>query len=106
VSQVAEYEAESWPRFEKFNEAVSFGPPSPYPDDHRLRAEQHARGPKSFSVFGHDAATTTVLLDTEVLVRTLLDELPGPRRDPGAEPPAIVGTPMRSPGRLDVVWEV
>ena len=78
VSQVAEYEAESWTLFEQFNEAVSFGPPSPYPEFHRLRAEaavhpamphlgvteQTPGQPKTFSVYGYDAATT-VLRDTE-----------------------------------------
>lgn len=94
MSQVAEYEAESWALFEQFNKAVSFGPPSPYPEYHRLRAEaavhpgmphlglteQHADGPKSFSVFGYDAATT-VLLDTEtysnIAYKPLIGEVMG-----------------------------
>jgi hypothetical protein len=45
-------------------------------------------------------------METEVLVRTLLTELPGLRLDPEAEPPAIVGTLLRSPARLDVIWDV
>jgi hypothetical protein len=36
----------------------------------------------------------------------LLAELPGLRLDPDADPPEIVGTLMRSPARLDVIWEV
>jgi cytochrome P450 len=44
-------------------------------------------------------------METEVLVKSLLDGLPGLRLDPAAEPPVIVGTLMRSPARLDVVWE-
>jgi cytochrome P450 len=78
MSQIAEYEAESWAVFEQFNEAVTFGPASPYPEFHRLRREaavhpgvphlgvtaQDPAQPPTFSVFGYDAATT-VLRDTE-----------------------------------------
>lgn len=94
MSQVAEYEAESWTLFEQFNKAVSFGPPSPYPEYHRLRAEaavhpgmphlgvteQTPGQPKTFSVFGYDAATT-LLLDTEtysnIAYRPLIGEVIG-----------------------------
>ena len=44
-------------------------------------------------------------METEALVRTLLRELPGLRLDPGADEPYIAGTLLRSPPRLDVVWD-
>lgn len=78
MSQVVEYEAESWAVFEEFNDTVSFGPPSPYPDYHRIRAEgsvhpglphlgiteQPPDQPMTFSIFGYDTATE-VLRDAE-----------------------------------------
>ncbi|MCV7081769.1 cytochrome P450 [Mycolicibacterium insubricum] len=45
-------------------------------------------------------------LETEDLVRALLDSLPGLRLDPDCPPPTIEGTLMRSPARLNVVWDV
>ncbi len=44
-------------------------------------------------------------METEALVRTLLRELPGLRLDPGADESYIAGTLLRSPPRLDVVWD-
>lgn len=44
-------------------------------------------------------------METEALVRALLRELPGLRLDPDAEEPHIAGTLLRSPPRLDVVWD-
>ncbi|OBF11269.1 cytochrome P450 [Mycobacterium sp. ACS4331] len=44
-------------------------------------------------------------LETEELVRALLDSLPGLRLDPDAPPPTVEGTLMRSPARLNVVWD-
>jgi cytochrome P450 len=59
--------------------------------------------------FGHGAhlciGQHLAKMETEVLVRTLLDALPRLRLDPDAEPPVIEGTLLRSPARLDVVWE-
>ncbi|HEX5256625.1 MAG TPA: cytochrome P450 [Mycobacterium sp.] len=44
-------------------------------------------------------------LETESLVHALL-ELPNVRLNPDAETPTIEGTLMRSPSRLEVVWDV
>lgn len=44
-------------------------------------------------------------METEDLVRALLDGLPGLRLDPDSAPPTIEGTLMRSPGALNVVWD-
>ncbi|MEB4210610.1 cytochrome P450 [Mycobacterium sp. 94-17] len=44
-------------------------------------------------------------METEDLVRALLDGLPGLRLDPASPPPSIEGTLMRSPATLNVVWD-
>jgi cytochrome P450 len=44
-------------------------------------------------------------METESLVRALVRELPNLRLDPALDPPQIEGTLMRSPERLDVVWD-
>jgi cytochrome P450 len=60
--------------------------------------------------FGHGAHLCLGMhlakMETEALVRALLTELPGLRLDPDAPPPEIVGTLLRSPARLDVIWDV
>lgn len=60
--------------------------------------------------FGHGAHLCIGMhlakMETEALVRALLTELPGLRLDQDAPPPEIVGTLLRSPARLDVVWDV
>jgi len=90
MNQIAEYEAESWTLFERFNEGVSFGPPSPYPEFHRLRAEsavhpgmphlgipQAPSGqPQTFSVYGYETATA-VMRDTETYSNTAYHSLIG-----------------------------
>jgi cytochrome P450 len=88
MTQLAEYEAECWAVFEQFNQSVTFGSESPYPELHRLRAEcavheglPHLgitdRGdPPNFSVFSYDAATT-VLLDTDTYSNTAYHPLIG-----------------------------
>jgi len=77
----------------------------PDPDNFDLTRER-----QTHVGFGHGAhlciGQHLAKMETEVLVRALLDGLPGLRLDPDAEPPAIVGTLLRSPARLDVVWEV
>ena len=58
--------------------------------------------------FGHGAHLCIGMhlskLETESLVHALL-ELPNLRLDPAADAPTIEGTLMRSPSRLDVVWD-
>jgi cytochrome P450 len=44
-------------------------------------------------------------METEALVHALVQRLPGLRLDPEAEPPFVTGTLLRSPPRLDVVWD-
>jgi cytochrome P450 len=44
-------------------------------------------------------------METESLVRALVRDLPNLRLDPALDPPQIGGTLMRSPERLDVVWD-
>lgn len=44
-------------------------------------------------------------METEVMVRAVLDGLPGLRLDPDHPCPAIDGTLMRSPAELKVVWD-
>jgi cytochrome P450 len=44
-------------------------------------------------------------METEALVDALVRRLPGIRLDPDAEPPFIAGSFLRSPPRLDVVWD-
>jgi cytochrome P450 len=44
-------------------------------------------------------------METEDLVRALLDSLPGLRLDPDCPAPTIEGTLMRSPAHLNVVWD-
>jgi cytochrome P450 len=44
-------------------------------------------------------------METEALVHALVERLPGLRLDPEAEAPFVAGTLLRSPPRLDVVWD-
>ena len=44
-------------------------------------------------------------METEALVHALVQRLPGLRLAPEAEPPFVAGTLLRSPARLDVVWD-
>ena len=65
---------------------------------------------KSALAFGHGLHLCLGMhlskMETEELVRALLDSLPGLRLDPDRPPPAVEGTLMRSPARLEVVWDV
>lgn len=44
-------------------------------------------------------------METQALIEALFDGLPNLRPDPDAPPPSISGSFMRSPRRLDVVWD-
>lgn len=60
--------------------------------------------------FGHGAHQCLGMhlarLETTVMLNMILDQLPGLRLDPDADPPSIEGQIFRSPPRLDVVWDV
>lgn len=64
---------------------------------------------KSALAFGHGVHLCIGMhlskMETEDLVRALLDSLPGLRLDPDFPPPTIEGTLMRSPAQLNVVWD-
>ncbi|MBB3603781.1 cytochrome P450 [Mycolicibacterium sp. BK556] len=64
---------------------------------------------KSALAFGHGVHLCIGMhlskMETEDLVRALLDSLPGLRLDPDYPPPTIEGTLMRSPAQLNVVWD-
>ncbi len=44
-------------------------------------------------------------METQVVINTLLDRLPGLRLDPAAGDQYIAGSLFRAPPRLDVVWD-
>jgi cytochrome P450 len=64
---------------------------------------------KSALAFGHGIHMCLGMhlskMETEELVRALLDSLPGLRLDPDQPRPTIDGTLMRSPATLRVVWD-